>query len=114
MEIPCCHKGITPNPSRQNSMKICVVTPFTGVRVYTGSAMGMPGLETALEELTCRVLGDLLEEDIVVKMADDFYCGTDTLDKLQTVPHSSKQIQHQIISFKTVIAPRKTSVLKWI
>ena len=32
--------------------------------------MGMPGSETALEELTCRVLGDLLEEG-VVKLSDD-------------------------------------------
>ena len=35
--------------------------------------MGMPGSETAFEELTCRVLGDLLEEGVVVKLADDLY-----------------------------------------
>lgn len=44
------------------SVKYCgVFTPFRGVRVYTRSTTGMPGSETALEELTCRVLGDLLE-----------------------------------------------------
>ena len=33
-------------------MKYCgVATPFKGVRVYVRSAMGMPGSETALEEL---------------------------------------------------------------
>ena len=45
-------------PLSRESMKYCgVVTPFRGVRVYTRSAMGMPGSETALEELMCRVLG---------------------------------------------------------
>ena len=33
--------------------------------------MGMPGSETALEEIMCRVLGDLLQEGIVAKLADD-------------------------------------------
>ena len=42
-------------------MKYCgVATPFRGIRVHTRSAMGMPGSETALEELMCRVLGDFL------------------------------------------------------
>ena len=48
-------------PMACNSMKYYgVATLFGGVRVYTRSAMGMPGSETALEELMCRVLGDLL------------------------------------------------------
>ncbi len=34
------------------------------MRVYARSAMGMPGSETALEELLCRVLGELLEEGV--------------------------------------------------
>lgn len=37
--------------------------------------MGMPGSETAPDELMSRVLGDLLEEGIVAKIADDLYCG---------------------------------------
>ena len=45
------------------SMKYCgVATLFRGIRVYTRSAMGMPGSEAALEELMCRVLGDFLQE----------------------------------------------------
>ena len=57
-------------------MKYCgVATPFKGLRVYTRAAMGMPGSEVALEELMCRVLGDLLQEGIVVKLADDLYFG---------------------------------------
>ncbi|VDI46836.1 Hypothetical predicted protein [Mytilus galloprovincialis] len=72
-------------PLSSDSMKYCgVVTPFKGVRVYVRSAMGMPGSETALEELMCRVLGDLVEEGVVAKIADDLYCGGNTqLELLQ-------------------------------
>ena len=65
-------------------MRYCgVVTPFRGVRVYARSAMGMPGSETALEELLCRILGDLLQEGSVAKLADDIYCGGNTIVELQ-------------------------------
>ena len=70
-------------PLSHESMKYCgVATPFRGVRVYTRCAMGMPGSETALEELMCRVLGDLLEKGVVAKLADDLYCGGNTVDEL--------------------------------
>ena len=45
--------------------------------------MGMPGSETALEELMCRVLEELIQEGIVAKIADDLYCGGDTLEELR-------------------------------
>ena len=38
--------------------------------------------ETALEEIICRVLGDLVQEGHVAKLADDLYCGAETLDAL--------------------------------
>ena len=59
-------------PLSRRSMKFCgVVTPFKGVRVYTRCAMGIPGSETAFEELMCRVLGDRLQEGSVTTIADD-------------------------------------------
>ena len=59
-------------PLAHSSMKYCgVATPFKGIRVYTRSAMGMPGSETCLEELMSRVLGDLIQEGCVAKIADD-------------------------------------------
>ena len=44
----------------------------------------MPDLlwETAIEELMCRVLADLLEQGVVVEIADDLHCGGDTPSKL--------------------------------
>ena len=41
--------------------------------------MDMPGSQTALEELVCRVLGDFSQEGCEVKHADDLYGGGDTL-----------------------------------
>ena len=66
-------------PLSQSSLKYCgVATPFRGIRVYTRSAMGRPCSETALEEIMCRVLGDLIQEGCVTKLADDLYCGSDS------------------------------------
>ena len=64
-------------------MKYCGVgTPFKGVRVYKRCGMGIPGSETAVEELMCHVLGDLLQEGCVTKIADDLYCGGNSHQEL--------------------------------
>ena len=55
-------------PMSKSSMKYCrVATPYR--------EMGMPGSEKALEELIFRV-------EIVAKLADDLYCGGNTLGEL--------------------------------
>lgn len=49
-------------PLARESMCYCsIVTSYKGVRVYTRYAIGMPGSETALEELMCRILGENLQ-----------------------------------------------------
>ena len=40
--------------------------------------MGMPGSETALEELLSKVLGSLIAKGNVAKLADDLYIGGQT------------------------------------
>ncbi|XP_063961857.1 uncharacterized protein LOC135155726 [Lytechinus pictus] len=100
-------------------MKYCgVATPFRGIRVYTRCAMGMPGSETALEELMCRVLGDLLFEGGVVKLADDLYCGADTW---QALLHNWSRVLHALASnglhlspSKTAVCPKTTTILGWV
>ncbi|MCG7875882.1 MAG: RNase H-like domain-containing protein [Candidatus Thiodiazotropha endolucinida] len=106
-------------PLSKQSMKYCgVATPFRGVRVYTRCAMGMPGSETALEELMCRVLGDLLQEGIVAKLADDLYCGGSTPQELlhnwERVLHVLQKSDLRLAGGKTVISPSSTTVLGWI
>lgn len=97
-------------PLTRESMKYCgVATPFRGVRVYTRSAMGMPGSETALEELTCRVLGHLVQEGIVAKIADDLYCGGNTPEQLihnwERVLDALQKSSLNLSASKTIIAP---------
>lgn len=75
--------------------------------------------ETALEELTCRVLDDLLtcKEGIVVKLADDLNCGADTPElvvNFSRVLASLNECDLKLSASKTVIAPRKATVLGWI
>ena len=106
-------------PLSKASRKYCgVATPFKGIRVYTRCAMGMPGSETALEEMMCRVLGDLVQEGCVAKLADDLYCGGDTPDALL---HNWKRVLDQLqrcnlrlSPTKTVICPVSSSILGWI
>ena len=106
-------------PLSRNSLKYCgVVTPFKGVRVYTRCAMGMPGSETALEELMCRVLGDLIQKGTVVKLADDLYCGgntpTELHDNWRELLCALQRCGLHLGALKTVIAPKQISVLGWI
>ncbi len=106
-------------PLSDDSIKYCgVATPFKGVRVYTRCAMGMPGSETALEELMCRILGELIQEGCVAKLADDLYCGGNTpeellnnWEKVLTAMHANNlKLSHK----KTIIAPKQTTILGWI
>ena len=106
-------------PLAKDSLKYCgVVTPFRGVRVYTRCAMGMPGSETALEELMCRVLGDLLQEGVVAKLADDLYCGGDSPQELlhnwSRVLDALDLCNLRLSAKKTRVCPKTTTILGWV
>ena len=103
----------------KDSMRYCgIATPFKGVRVYGRSAMGMPGSETALEELLCRVLGNQLMEGGVTKLADDIYCGGDTpgdaLREWEKVLQALNQNGLKLSASKTIICPKTVCILGWI
>ena len=106
-------------PLSKDSIKYCgVSTPFRGIRAYTRCAMGMPGSENALEELMSRVLGDCLQDGIAAKLADDLYCGADSLEDLlenwRRVLHALHKCNLRLSPSKTVICPKSTTVLGWI
>lgn len=77
--------------------------------------MGMQGSKTALEELTCRVLGDLVEEGVVAKVADDLYCGGNSPEELQQnfgrLLHLLHKSSLNLSASKTIIAPNQTTIL---
>jgi hypothetical protein len=106
-------------PLSKESLKYCgISTPFKGTRVYTRCAMGMPGSETALEELMCRVFGDMLAEGAIAKLADDLYIGANSLDELTAQWYAALQalqnVNIKLSPKKTVICPKSTSILGWI
>ena len=65
--------------------------------------MGMPGSETALKEL-CHVLGCLLEESIVPKLADDIYCWGNTITELQ---RNYSRLLQCLVTAVSVFPPQK-------
>ena len=106
-------------PLSQSSMKYCgVATPFKGIRVYTRCAMGMPGSETCLEELMCRVLGELIQEGCVAKIADDLYCGgntpQDAYNNWSRVLASLHENNLRLSATKTLICPQSATILGWV
>jgi hypothetical protein len=106
-------------PLSKSSMKYCgVSTPYKGIRVYTRSAMGMPGSETALEELMCRVLGHLVQEGRVCKLADDLYVGGQTTKELlhnwSLVLKALHDNGLRLSAKKTKICPRTCTILGWL
>lgn len=77
--------------------------------------MGMPGSETALEVPACRVLGHLVQEGIVAKIADVLYCGGNTPDQLI---HNWKRVLDALqksslnpSALRTIIAPSQATIL---
>jgi hypothetical protein len=81
-------------------------------------AMGMPGTETALEEMMCRVLGDLLMEGSVTKIADDLYIGgsssSEVLSTWTKVLSALKRNGLRLSAAKTVCCPKSVTILGWL
>ena len=112
-------KAFYQTPLAKESMKYCgIATPFRGVRVYARSAMGIPGSEVALEELLSRVLGHLIQEGIVAKIADDLYVGGNSGEELLNnwvkVLEALDRCDLTLSRSKTIINPRSTTILGWV
>ena len=80
--------------------------------------MGMPGSETAVEELMCCVLGLLLKDGVVAKIADDLYCGgncpLELLQNWKKVLQALYQCSLHLSAPKTTVNPTSTTILGWI
>jgi hypothetical protein len=106
-------------PMVRASMKyLGTLTPFKGLRVYTRAAMGMPGSTEHLDELMSRVLGDLIREGAVIKLADDLYTGGNTIPQLlynwERILQRFEANNLRLSASKTVICPVTASILGWI
>ena len=106
-------------PMEKSSMKyLGTLTPYKGLRVYTRAAMGMPGSTEHLDELMSRVLGDLEQNGIVVRIADDLYTGGNTISQLlhnwERILQRFEANNLRLSAPKTVICPTSTTILGWI
>ena len=75
----------------------------------------MPGTETALEELLCRIFGDLIAEGSVTKIADDLYIGGRTPESVFEVWRKVLLLLREnglrLSASKTVVCPSSVSIL---
>ena len=106
-------------PLATDSMKYCgIVTPYKGIRVYARGAMGMPGTETALEEMLSRILGSLISEGVVVKLADDLMMGGPTAEEVfntwSKVLEAMNNNGLKLSASKTICLPQSVMILGWI
>ena len=105
-------------PLEHSSMKWCgTPTPFRGLRVYTVAAQGMPGSSESLEEMLCTVLGSLVKEGWVAKIADDLNVGGGCIPSLLRNWTSVMSVLYdcglRLKAVKTIICPLHAQVLGW-
>ena len=106
-------------PLSSDSLKYAgVCTPFKGARVYTTAAMGMPGSEVALTELTAALFGQLQRDGKVEILMDDVYVGSDDQETLllnwRELLEICNKADIRLGPKKVVIAPKTTKILGWI
>ncbi len=105
-------------PLEHSSMKWCgTPTPFRGLRVYTVAAQGMPGSSESLEEMLSTVLGSMVKDGWVAKIADDLNVGGDSI---HGVLHNWSLVMSALYdsglglkAVKTIICPLHTQILGW-
>ena len=102
----------------KESMKWCATqTPFRGIRVYLVASQGLPGSSEWLEELLSLLLGRLVQEGCVGKVADDLFIGGQTIDELFRNWSDVLNILFlnglKLKGIKTFIAPTHTQMLGW-
>ena len=77
--------------------------------------MDMPGSETPLEELMSRVLGDLIQDGRVAKLADDLYVGGNTpgevLHNWNRVLVALRHNNLRLSATKTIVCPKSTVII---
>ena len=93
------------------------MTPFKGLRVYVRAAMGMPGSTEHLDELVSRILGDMIADGNVMKIADDLYVGADSPSELLKVWEELLRRMEannlRLSGPKTLVNPQSTPILGW-
>ena len=103
--------------SSESSKYVGVLSPYSGTFVYRRSVMGLPGSESALEELLSRVFGRLIREGKMVKVADDIFIGAPSVQELlniwEEVLSRLNLCGLKLSPSKTRILPTSATILGW-
>ena len=77
-----------------------------------------PGSETSLEELMCRVVGDLVRDGKVVKLTNNLFCCGDNPEEVLHNWSLVLQAFHRnnmcLSPSKTVVCVKEVTVLGWL
>ena len=94
------------------------VSPYKGVFVYDKGSMGLRNMAEFLEELMARVMGELITEGIVCKIADDLFIGGSNVNDVQKnwsrCLLKLKENNLTLSAEKTIICPTTTKIVGWI
>ena len=82
------------NQDKQQLKHLCIRTAC-GTLAYARAPMGLLGMDAIQEELTDKLLGDLVVKGSVAKVADNVYFGSDTLNGFLDVFHNIVSRCHQ-------------------
>ena len=103
--------------SPESSKFVGVMTPYKGSLVYQRSIMGLPGSEAALEEVLSRIFGDIIKEGNMIKLADDLYIGSNTVECLVAIWEEVLKRLYlnglRLSPDKTICCPTSTTILGW-
>ena len=78
------HMRLTTNLDRKQLQYLCIRTAC-GTLAYARAPIGLLGMDAVQEELTDKLLGDLVIKGSVAKVADNVYFGGETLADLHIV-----------------------------
>ena len=102
---------------REDAAYLGVQHPTLGVFVYASSPQGLMNSSELAYDLLGRVYGDLMEKDMVTRIADSIYVLGDTFEELAwNYSETLRRAELCNLTFrpeKTLIAPKKSVIFGW-
>ena len=94
-------KFYTETMRQKKQMEYLCIRTVGGTLAYSRGPNGLLGMDAICEELTDKLFGDLVLEGKVAKIADNIYCGGETIRELHMIfetimERCSKQIYELI------------------
>ena len=96
----------------------CILTPFGGIRYFKRGIQGLINQSEELDEMLSNIFKQMLTEGKMVKIADDFFLGGQTIEEtmknFSEMLELSSQNNIKLSPAKTVMFPTSVDVLSWV